>query len=279
MSEQIDTALKWALNRCSGISETPKLDAEVLLAYSLGKSRSYLYSWPEQALDSEQWRRFQALVVKRTLPTPVAYLLGEREFYSLTLKTNPAALIPRPETELLVETTLALCEKETNIDLLELGTGTGAIAIALKKYRPGMNITATDISPDCLDLAGQNSIDHSTIIDWVLSDWYSAIATHMKFDVIVSNPPYISADDSCLEQGDLRAEPLNALSPGETGLEALQAIIERAPVYLKPGGYLLVEHGFDQQHEVFDLMQSHHFSDISCQFDLNQLPRVSQAHI
>ena len=279
MSERIDTAIEWASKRCSGASDTPRLDAEILLAYCLGKPRSYLYSWPEQYLDSRDWLRFQSLVDQRVLPTPVAYLLGEREFYSLTLKTSPATLIPRPETELLVESTLNICESTPATNLLELGTGTGAIAIALKVHQPGINIVATDVSGDCLEIARQNAIEHAISIEWVESDWYSQLQGHPKFDMIVSNPPYISATDSCLTKGDISAEPLSALSPGETGLEALEQIIANAPAHLKPGGYLLLEHGFDQQQQVASLMQAHGFGGITCKFDLNQLPRVSLAHI
>jgi len=279
MSEKIDSAIEWATGCCAGVSDTPKLEAEILLAYCLGKPRSYLYSWPEQQLDPEEWHRFQALVDKRLLPTPVAYLLGEREFYSLTLKTSPATLIPRPETESLVDTALDLCPGESATGLLELGTGNGAIAIALKVHRPRLNIVATDISADCLDIARQNAIDHSVTIDWIQSDWFAQIESGRKFDMIVSNPPYIPALHPCLEKGDLPAEPLDALSPGETGLEALQRIIENAPTYLKPGGYLLLEHGFDQQDDVAGLMRTQDFFDISCKLDLNRLPRVSLAHI
>ena len=279
MSEKIDSAIEWATGCCAGVSDTPKLDAEILLAYCLGKPRSYLYSWPEQQLDPEEWHHFQALVDKRLLPTPVAYLLGEREFYSLTLKTSPATLIPRPETELLVETAIDLCPGDFATNLLELGTGTGAIAIALKVHLPKMNIVATDISADCLDLARQNAIDHSVTIDWIQSDWFAQIETGRKFDMIVSNPPYIPALHPCLAKGDLPAEPPDALSPGETGLEALQRIIADAPTYLKPGGYLLLEHGFDQQEEVANLMKAQDFFDISCKLDLNRLPRVSLANI
>ena len=279
MSEKIDSAIEWATGCCAGVSDTPKLDAEILLAYCLGKPRSYLFSWPEQQLDPEDWHRFQALVDKRLLPTPVAYLLGEREFYSLTLKTSPATLIPRPETESLVETAIDLCPGDFATSLLELGTGNGAIAIALKVHRPKMNIVATDISADCLDVARQNAIDHSVTIDWIQSDWFNQIESDRKFEMIVSNPPYIPAMHPCLEKGDLRAEPVNALSPGETGLEALQRIIAQAPTYLKPGGYLLLEHGFDQQDAVASLMQAQNFFDISCKLDLNRLPRVSLARI
>ncbi len=279
MSEKIDSAIEWAASCCAGVSDTPKLEAEILLAYCLGKPRSYLYSWPEQQLAPEEWHRFRALVDKRLLPTPVAYLLGKREFYSLALKTSPATLIPRPETESLVDTALDLCPGESATGLLELGTGNGAIAIALKVHRPGLNIVATDISADCLDIARQNAVDHSVSIDWIQSDWFAQIESGRKFDMIVSNPPYIPALHPCLEKGDLPAEPLDALSPGETGLEALQRIIADAPTYLKPGGYLLLEHGFDQQGEVANLMKANHFTDVNCKLDLNRLPRVSLAHI
>ena len=278
-SEQIDSAISWAITRCSTVSDTPKLDAEILLAHCLGKPRSYLYSWPEKHLQPEEWHHFQTLVEKRIEPTPIAYLLGEREFYSLSLKTSPATLIPRPETELLVEAAIEICRNESFTNLLELGTGTGAIAIALKLDRPEMNIVATDISTDCLDIARQNANAHAVTIDWVESDWFSQIKATRKFDIIVSNPPYIPAAHPCLKKGDLRAEPLSALSPGETGLEALQNIIAGAPAYLKQGGRLLLEHGFEQQKEVADLMQTGGFSDIVCKLDLNHLPRVSLALI
>jgi release factor glutamine methyltransferase len=163
--------------------------------------------------------------------------------------------------------------------LLELGTGTGAIAIALKVHRPDTDIIATDISRDCLDLARQNAIDHSVTIDWIESDWFSQIETGRNFEIIVSNPPYIPAAHPCLRKGDLRAEPPGALSPGETGLEALRQIIVNAPAFLKPGGLLLLEHGFDQQEEVAELMQANGFSNIECKLDLNRLPRVSLARI
>ena len=279
MSEKIDSAIEWAIDRCARISDTPKLDAEILLSYCLGKPRSYLYSWPEQQLEPGDWKCFQALIDKRVLPTPVAYLLGEREFYSLTLKTSPATLIPRPETETLVETAIDLCPDDSPTSLLELGTGTGAIAIALKLHRPEMNIVATDIRDDCLDIARQNASHHAVTIDWIQSDWYSQIESNRKFEMIVSNPPYIPAMHPCFESGDLRAETRDALSPGETGLEALQRIIADAPTYLKPGGYLLLEHGFDQQEEVKELMRAQNFIDINCKLDLNRLPRVSLAHI
>ncbi len=273
MSEQIDRAIEWGRALCADISDTPKLDAEFLLAHCIGKTRSYLYSWPEQQLTRNDWQRFKALISRRLRPTPVAYLLGEREFFSLSLKTSPAALVPRPETEILVEATLAICSHQPGADLLELGTGTGAIAIALKVEHPSINIVATDISTYCLELARLNADQHKLSIDWIRSDRYARI--DRRFDVIVSNPPYISAADPALEQGDLPAEPLAALSPGPTGLEALEVIIAESPSYLKPGAHLLLEHGFDQENEVAGLMREHGFIDIDCKPDLNRLPRVS----
>jgi release factor glutamine methyltransferase len=273
MSEQIDSAIEWGRARCADISDSPKLDAELLLAHCIGKTRSYLYSWPEQQLAHNDWQQFQSLITRRLEPTPVAYLVGEREFFSLGLKSSPAALVPRPETELLVEATLAICLQRPGADLLELGTGTGAIAIALKVEYPTIKIVATDISSHCLELAQLNADRHKLTIDWIRSDWFTQIDG--RFDLIVSNPPYISATDTALEQGDLPAEPIAALSPGPTGLEALEVIIAESPNYLNPGGYLLFEHGYDQQHEVAGLMREHGFINIDCKLDLSGLPRVS----
>ena len=195
------------------------------------------------------------------------------------LKTGPATLIPRPETELLVDTAIEIVDANSATEVLELGTGTGAIAIALKFHRPSKNIIASDINLDCLNLARQNAIQHEVTIEWIESDWFTQISPHRKFEVIISNPPYIAAGDPYLGKGDLPAEPLAALTPGKTGLEALEQIIANAPAYLSPGGYLLLEHGYDQQEQVANLMQTHGFSDIACKLDLNRLPRVSLAHI
>ena len=245
------------------------------LAHCIEKPRSYLYSWPEQLLTDEVWQCYQSMVEKRIVPTPVAYLLGKREFFSLEFITTDAALVPRPETELLVETCLEICSDWNGIRILELGTGTGAIAISLKVTRPDFDLLATDISSDCLDLARKNAAVHGAQIDWVESDWYAAINQTMSFDMILSNPPYVAASDPYLTQGDLPAEPVIALTPGTSGLEALEQIITQAPDYLAPQGYLLLEHGFDQQADVAAMMHGQGFVDISCRADLNQLPRLS----
>ncbi|MFT5657415.1 MAG: release factor glutamine methyltransferase [Gammaproteobacteria bacterium] len=279
MSEKINTALEWGQSQFSHISDSPKLDAELLLAFCCDKPRSFLYTWPEQELSVETWHCFQALVSKRLAPTPVAYLLGEREFFSLSFKTTSSALVPRPETELLVETALDLCPPGSELRILELGTGTGAIPISLKTQRPDICMVATDISPACLDLAQQNAERHKVAIDWIESDWFSAIESAQTFDMIVSNPPYIAANNPYLTRGDLPAEPMLALSPGETGLESIAQIVASSPDYLKPGGYLLLEHGYDQQSEVARLMRIYGFVQINCKQDANHQPRVSMGQL
>ena len=275
MSEQIYNAIAWGTARCTDCSDTAKLDAELLLAHCIEKPRSYLYSWPEQFLTDEVWQRYQSLVEKRIMPTPVAYLLGKREFFSLEFIITDAALVPRPETELLVETCLEICSDWNGAGILELGTGTGVIAIALKVNRPDFDLVATDISSDCLDLARKNATVHGAQIDWLESDWYAAVNQTRSFDMVLSNPPYVAASDPYLTQGDLPAEPVIALTPGTSGLEALEQIITQAPDYLAPQGYLLLEHGSDQQADVASMMHDRGFVDISCRTDLNQLPRLS----
>ncbi|MFT5549873.1 MAG: release factor glutamine methyltransferase [Candidatus Azotimanducaceae bacterium] len=271
----LNTVLDWARQKIGSSSDSAALDAELLLAHCIGKSRSYLYTWPEQALSDEHWETYQSLIAQRLIPTPVAYLLGEREFFSLDFKTTPAALIPRSDTELLVEAALKLCPNHSNFSILELGTGTGAIAITLKLHRPSYTVIATDISPQCLELAKQNATRHEVDINWRLSDWFNAVETSERYDMIVSNPPYIAQNDVYLTRGDLPAEPLLALSSGPTGLESLQHIITSALDYLKPGGHLLLEHGYDQEFAVANLLKSGGFTNISCQYDINNLPRLS----
>jgi len=271
----LNSVLEWARQQIGSSSNSAALDAEVLLAHCIGKSRSYLYTWPEQVLSDEHWEAYQSLIEQRLIPIPIAYLLGEREFFSLNFKTTAVALIPRSDTELLVEAALERCPKKSIFKILELGTGTGAIAITLKIHKPSNTIIATDISPQCLELAKQNAIHHKVDINWILSDWFSAIETSERYDMIVSNPPYIAQNDVYLTQGDLPAEPLLALSPGPTGMESFQQIIFTASDYLKPNGYLLLEHGYDQEIAIASLLKSNGFTNISCLYDINNLPRIS----
>ena len=279
MSEQIDTAIRWGKERISGCSESARLDAELLLAHCLNKPRSFLYSWPEQQLSEPCWYLYQQLVKMRVQPTPVAYLLGTREFYSMEFLATDAALIPRPETELLVELALQLIPSTEPVRVCDLGTGTGIIAITLKKQRPSACVFATDVDPACLLLAGENAGRHGAVIEFIESDWYRQLPTEQKFDLIVSNPPYIAADHPFLKQGDLPAEPQIALTPGETGLEAIQVIIGQARDYLAVGGHMILEHGYDQQAVVAQLFKSHGFDETRCATDHNDLPRTSIAKL
>ena len=278
MSEQIDNAIQWATDLIWNCSESARLDAELLLAHCLDKPRSYLYTWPQQNLSESCWHDYRAIVHKRLEPTPVAYLLGSREFYSMQYSTNVDALIPRPETELLVELALASIDPGSKSRVIDLGTGTGIIAITLKSLRPGIEMLATDIDAACLDLAQKNAAQHAVAIEFIQSDWYQSLALG-KFDTIVSNPPYIAASHPFLEQGDLPAEPRLALTPGQTGLESLQQIIAQAPVYLNNAGKIMLEHGYDQQTAVADLLKAHGFGETQCHFDFNDLPRVTSAKL
>ena len=279
MSEQIDTALDWGAEQIRTCSESPRLDAELLLSHCLGKPRSYLYTWPQKNLTERCWERFRGLVKQRQKPVPVAYLLGRREFFSMEYASTPAALVPRPETELLVELALQRIEPGAGLGVCDLGSGSGIIAITLKKCRPHCRVIATDVDPGCLALARENAGRHRVEIELILSDWYSGLPADSRFDLIVSNPPYIAAGHPFLEQGDLPAEPEIALTPGETGLEALESIIASAPQHLVPGGWLLVEHGYDQQASVAALYDAAGFDEIHCENDFNGLPRTTRGKL
>ncbi len=279
MSEQINSAIRWASERIAACSESARLDAELLLAHCLEKPRSFLYSRPEQKLSESCWQQYQGLVQERLKPTPIAYLLGSKEFYSMEFVSTQAALVPRPETELLVELALRKIPPQLPWRICDLGTGSGIIAITLKTERPLASVYATDVDPACLDLARENSRQHKVAIEFIESDWYRQLPAGLEFDLIVSNPPYIAADHPFLNLGDLPAEPEIALTPGATGLEALQQIISQARQHLVIGGYLILEHGYDQQTPVADLLESHGFSEIRCEYDYNQLPRTSIAKL
>ncbi len=279
MSEQIDTAIRWGTERIQACSDSARLDAELLLAHCLDQPRSYLYGRPEQKLSEPCWQKYQELVQKRLQPTPIAYLLGSREFYSLEFAATSAALVPRPETELLVGLALQQIPPAQPFRVCDLGTGSGIIAITLKKERPLARVYATDVDPACLGLARENADQHNVEIEFIESDWYQQLPPGLVFELIVSNPPYIAADHPLLKQGDLPAEPDLALSSGATGLEALQEIISQARDYLVGEGQLILEHGYDQQAMVADLLEAHGFDQIHCATDLNDLPRASRAKL
>ena len=279
MSEQIDTALRWAREQFAGCSESPRLDAELLLAFCLEKPRVYLYTWPEYRLNEECWQHFRTLVEQRLQPMPVAYLVGEREFYSRCFRTSPVALVPRPETEATVDLALESLPVTAACSVLDLGTGSGIIAVTIKAERPAAEVYATDVDPACIELAQVNAALHEVEIRFIVSDWYAALASDRRFDLIVSNPPYVAADHPFLAAGDLPAEPQHALSPGDSGLEALESIIAGASSRLQPGGRMVVEHGYDQQAPVRALFERNGFDQIHCAMDLNELPRATRARL
>jgi release factor glutamine methyltransferase len=255
-------------------SPTPRLDAELLLADALGKSRSYLHTWPERELDASQLERYQAALVRRLAGEPVAYILGQQGFWSLELEVAAHTLIPRPDTELLVETALTLLPA-TPARLLDLGTGTGAIALALASERLAWQVTGVDRIPDAVALAKRNRERLQLAnANFVESHWFSALAGQ-RFQLIVSNPPYIAADDRHLAEGDVRFEPSSALVAGADGLDDIRLIIAQAPGYLETAGWLLLEHGFDQAAAVRELLSVRGFSAVESRRDLGGHERIS----
>lgn len=253
-------------------SDSARLDVELLLCHCLDKPRSFLRAWPQRNLSAQQQQLFEALLARRISGEPVAYILGEREFWSLPLKVGPATLIPRPETELLVEVALEL-GPPGSCRVLDLGTGTGAIALALAQEHPDWAIYATDKNPQALALAQSNSTQLQLPIELLESDWFDRVSG--QFDLIVSNPPYISADDPHLQQGDVRFEPHTALVAEDQGLGDLQRIVQNAPDYLTPGGYLVLEHGWQQGDAVVALLNRRGFANAINRTDLNLRPRIS----
>lgn len=278
---RIDVALSEAGSELSG-SDTARLDAELLLAHVLDKPRSYFFTWPEKELSDHQQTAFQQLVAQRKQGTPVAYLTGEREFWSLCLKVNEDTLIPRPDTELLVE--LALAQRlpdQSQAKVVDLGTGTGAIALALAHERPDWRLWAVDMSKGALAVARENAqrnrIDH---VEFLQGSWCEPVLKVLgteSLDMVVSNPPYISSDDQHLQQGDLRFEPLSALASGPDGLNDIRNIAHQSYELLKKGGWVLIEHGYDQGEAVRDILGGHGFIHARTEQDLARKDRVTLA--
>ena len=258
----------------SEVSDTPRLDLEVLLCHALNKPRSYLYTWPEKILPNDVVELFEGLLKDRQSGMPIAHLIGKKEFWSLEFEVNGLTLIPRPETELLVETALQLID-QSEARVLDLGTGTGAIALALASERAGWDIVAADIIQEAVDLAEKNrrrlAFANVSILQ---SDWFENIPGQ-SFDLIVANPPYIDSDDEHLNRGDVRFEPRTALVAGNHGLSDIETIIVHAHEYLAPGGHLLLEHGYQQGAAVRALLVSANFTEVATKIDNNGLERLS----
>lgn len=255
-------------------TDTAALDCELLLCHCLGKERSYLYAWPEKVVDELAAQQFDVLVKRRARGEPVAYLIGHREFWSLSLSVNHSTLIPRPDTERLVEVALSLVAADA-ATVLDLGTGTGAIALALAKENPNWNLLGVDIAPDAVALAQKNARELQIAnIDFVQSNWFENMVP-CKFDLIVSNPPYIDAADAHLNDGDVRFEPRSALVAGQNGLADIAAIAQTAQAWLQPRAWLLFEHGYEQAPSVRSLLSERGYGDISTWCDWGGRERVT----
>ncbi|MHC6227357.1 peptide chain release factor N(5)-glutamine methyltransferase [Pseudomonas sp. X10] len=255
-------------------SPTERLDAELLLAAAIGKSRSYLHTWPERIVSSEAAQTFAGYLARRRAGEPVAYILGQQGFWTLDLEVAPHTLIPRPDTELLVESALALVPT-TPARVLDLGTGTGAIALALASERPAWQVTAVDRVEEAVALAERNRLRlHLDNVQVCASHWFDSL-NGQRFDLILSNPPYIAAEDPHLAAGDVRFEPSSALVAGKDGLDDLRVIIAQAPGHLLPNGWLLLEHGYDQAAAVRELLTQQGFIEVASRRDLAGHERIS----
>ena len=246
----------------------------MLLAEALGKNRAWLYAHDNTELDLDQVARFRGWVVRRRAGEPIAYLTGWREFWSLRLRVTSATLIPRPETELLVERALAKLPESSPETVLDLGTGSGAIALAIAKERPFAVITATDDSAPALAIARENALRLGLErVKFLNGNWYQPLAAQ-KFNLIICNPPYIAVADPHLDLGDVAYEPRSALTPGGDGLGAYSAIVSGASAHLEANGYLMLEHGFDQRTPLQKLLSTAGFEVIDACNDLAGKPRV-----
>lgn len=267
-THSVASALAWARTRVDGV------DARILLRQVLGCGAAALIVRGGEALAPAQWRRFEDWVARRAAGEPVAYLIGEREFFGRSFKVTPAVLIPRPETELLVELALARCLDSRQPRVLDMGTGSGVLAVTLALELPDASVCAVDRSRPALLVAMANAAQAGASVSFVESDWFAGLGAE-RFDLIVANPPYVAATDPHLEQGDLRFEPRSALAAGPEGLDDLARIIGDAPAYLETGGWLLLEHGYDQASAVRSRLVDAGFVEVATWQDLAGIDRVT----
>jgi release factor glutamine methyltransferase len=260
-------------------SDSAKLDAQILLGFVLDKDRTYLLTWPEKELTQQTVQVFLVLLQRRIVGEPIAYIVGVQEFWSLPFQVSPATLIPRPDTEVLVELVLEHFGDLDSLHCLDLGTGTGAIALALASEQPSWKIDAVDFNIDAVKLAQQNAENlQLTQVNIFHSDWFSAV-NHRKFDVIVSNPPYIDALDENLKQGDVRFEPDSALVAGENGLGDIKNIAKQAKNHLTTQGAIFFEHGFEQGEAVRNILTSFGYDNAQTVRDFNGHERITWASL
>ncbi len=253
----------------------PRLEVRMLLEHVLDKPRAWLLAHDTDALAPEVAAAYEALALRRLAGEPMAYLLGHREFMGHRFRVTPHVLIPRPDTEVLVETALECIAGVTGPMVLDLGTGSGAIAVSIALARRDARVMASDVSAAALAVAAANAWELTAAVRFVEGSWYEAVPVGEGFDLIVSNPPYVASDDPHLDQGDLRFEPRGALTDGAGGLEDLARIVEGAGAHLKPGGSLWMEHGWDQAEQVRDMLRQAGFADVHSRQDLAGIERIS----
>lgn len=271
----ISELLNWAYQQLSA-GESPKTDARFILAHCMGQSTTYLMTWPDKIVDEDIQSHFQKLVTKRKIGHPVAHLIGTRDFWTLSLEVSPDTLIPRPETELLVEQALHLPIDQT-AKVLDLGTGTGAIALSLAQEKPDWQVTGVDVIESAVALAKRNGIANLLPdVEFLQSSWFDNLNAR-TFDLIVSNPPYVESDSHYLLEGDVRFEPASALTSGKDGLDDIKIIIEQSLKHLESGGWLMIEHGYNQSEDLAKLFMQYQYTHIFHKKDLNDQPRISAA--
>jgi release factor glutamine methyltransferase len=277
MTSHAPQTIAMALSNATQTASLSRLDTEVLLAYVLNCNRSHLYTWPEQQLTAPQADSFSSLINRRLLGEPIAYITGTREFWSLLLKVTPATLIPRPETELMVERALEILQGKPTARIADLGTGSGAIAAALASELPKSHIAATDYSADALSVAKAN-FDNLGLkqIQTYLGSWLAALPSAETFDLILSNPPYVAEHDPHLLEDGLPWEPSSALISGKDGLDDIRQLILSAPQHLTAQGWLIIEHGFDQGSSVRQLFFEAGYEEIITHHDLEQRERLTE---
>ncbi|MUJ36281.1 peptide chain release factor N(5)-glutamine methyltransferase [Aliivibrio fischeri] len=276
MSLSIEALLKRSIQSLTlEGSDSPQVDAAVLLCHVLDKPRSYLLTWPEKIVSDEELGNFNVLLERRLTGEPIAYIVGYREFWSLPLKVSPTTLIPRPDTERLVE--VALDHLTPNAQsILDLGTGTGAIALAIASEMPTLNVIGVDYQDDAVELAkGNAKINHINNVEFRQGSWFEPISLSDKFDIIVSNPPYIDGNDPHLSEGDVRFEPQTALVAEQNGFSDLIHIMQHGREYLLNGGWLMMEHGFEQGEQLRHLFEEHGYISVKTEQDYAGNDRVT----
>ncbi len=279
MASTLNIATRTASRQLEQQSDSASLDAELLLAHVLGKDRVWLFTHPEKILAPGQERKFASLIARRLRGEPLAYLTGEREFFGYRFNVNRHTLVPRPETELIVERVLELTEEDQPFQLLDLGTGSGAIGLSIARERPNSVVVATDISAAALDVARENAHKlRVQNVEFRCGSWFLPVPGQ-RFDIVVSNPPYVEAIGGPADRASLRFEPPNALIAGADGLDAIQAIASGVHESLYPGGRVLIEHGASQAVSVENILRGNRLEVVGCHKDLSGLDRVTEAFI